>query len=172
MAKKAPLKGLPPIVDRSSRVLVLGSFPSIISREKREYYAHPRNYFWEIIAGVVGERTPVTYRRKKALLKKHKIGLWDIVGSCYLEGTQDSMIRGPALNDIAGLLIKYPNIKAVFLGGKKAYSLFKRRYPALKVPCECLPSTSPANAGQSLGSKKSEWEKIIRINNKCCPSKR
>jgi TDG/mug DNA glycosylase family protein len=160
---KAPLKGLPPIVDHLSIALVLGSFPSVISRKKKEYYANPRNYFWEIIAGVVGARAPITYRQKKALLRKHKIGLWDIVGSCYLEGTQDSMIRSPVLNDIGGLLTKYPNIKAVFLGGKKAYSLFKRQYPALKLPCKCLPSTSPANARQSLRSKKTEWRKIISV---------
>lgn len=157
---KSPLKGLPPIVDRSSRVLVLGSFPSIMSREKREYYANPRNYFWEIIAWVVDERTPVTYRQKKTLLKKHRIGLWDIVGSCHLEGTQDIMIKNPVLNDIGGLLIKYPNIEAVFLGGRKAYSLFKKQYPDLKLPCRCLPSTSPANAGQSMRSKKTKWGKI------------
>lgn len=157
---KTPLKGLPPIVDRSSRVLVLGSFPSIISREKREYYAHPRNHFWEMIAWAVNEKAPVTYARKKALLRKHKIGLWDIVGSCHLEGTQDSMIKNPALNDIGGLLIRYPNIKAVFLGGRKAYDLFRKRYPDLKLPCERLPSTSPANAGQSLKAKKAEWRKI------------
>ena len=160
---KAPLKGLPPIVDHSSRVLVLGSFPSVISRKKKEYYANPRNYFWEIISRVVGERPPIIYRQKRELLKKHKIGLWDIVESCCVKGAQDNMIRSPVLNDIAGLLTKYPNIKAVFLGGKKAYSLFKGQYQSFRVPCKCLPSTSPANARQSLRSKKAEWRKIISV---------
>jgi len=159
---KRPFKGFPPIVDRSSRVLVLGSFPSAISREKKEYYANPHNHFWKVIAGAVGEPAPASYAQKKRMLRRHRIALWDIVGSCYAENALDSMIREPVLNDIGALLARYPGIEAVFLGGKKAYSLFMGRYPGLEIPCAYLPSTSPANAQLSLDDKKAAWKKIRR----------
>lgn len=157
---KMRLTGLLPIIDCATRVLILGSFPSEISRKKKEYYANPRNYFWKIISEVLRSQALLNYGQKKALLKKHKIGLWDAIGSCYRVGALDSRISEPILNDFDSLLKRYPNIRVMFLVGKKAYKLFKRRYPSLKIPCEYLPSTSPANARQSLILKIARWKRI------------
>ena len=157
---KTRLKGLHPVINRGTKVLILGSFPSEISIKKKAYYANPRNHFWKILSKVLREQVPVNYKQKKALLIKHRIGLWDVIGSCCREGALDNRIRKPLLNDFDSLLKRYPNIKAIFLVGKKAYKLFKRYYLSLKIPCGYLPFTSPANARHPLGLKIARWKKI------------
>jgi hypoxanthine-DNA glycosylase len=158
---KTRLKGLPQILDQATKVLILGSFPSVLSLQKKEYYANPRNYFWKIISEIVGEQFPTNYKHKIALLKKYKIGLWDVVAFCYRDSALDSMIKEPALNDFYRLLKKYPNIKAVFLVGRKAHSLFEKSYSSFIVPYKYLPSTSPANARHPLRLKISQWKKLL-----------
>ncbi len=157
---KTRLKGLLPIIDRATRVLILGSFPSELSLEKRKYYANPRNCFWKFISEVLNEPAPSDYRLKKVWLKKHKIGLWDVIAACCRESALDRRIRIPIPNDFKKILKKYPNIEAIFLVGRKAEKIFNKVYSNLKVPCRYLPSTSSANTRQSLRLKISQWKKI------------
>ncbi|MDD5174707.1 MAG: DNA-deoxyinosine glycosylase [Candidatus Omnitrophota bacterium] len=155
--------GLGPIIERSSGILILGSFPGPLSLKKREYYAHPQNQFWHILANLLGqEDTPKDYKKKKALLAKFGIGLWDMVASCKRSGAYDGNIRDMTLNDIRGLLDQYPNIKAVFLNGRKAEALFKK-HCKLSVCAKYLPSTSPAYAGISRNKKLGAWESILKF---------
>ena len=148
-----------PVYDSSSRILILGSFPSVKSREQGFYYGHPQNRFWRMLAAVYGEEVPQTLADKKALLKRHGIALWDVIESCDIEGSSDSSIRNAVPNDVARILKAAP-IRIVITNGKTAYSLY-RKY--IKEPeAVCLPSTSPANAAWSLEKLIREWS--LHIN--------
>ena len=149
-----------PVFDKDSRVLILGSFPSVRSREEGFFYGHPQNRFWKVTAGVFGEEVPKTVEEKKAFLLRNHIALWDVIGSCDIEGSSDSSIRNVEVNDIS-LILKTACIKAVFLNGKKAFSLYQKyMYPEVKREGICLPSTSPANAMWSAEKLAAEWKQI------------
>jgi hypoxanthine-DNA glycosylase len=160
-------KGLGPIVDSFSRVLILGSFPGPIALKKKEYYAHPQNRFWSTMATITGQDSvPKDYKKKKILLANAGIGLWDVVASCERRGAGDANIKKEELNNITGLLCKYPDIKAVFFNGKKAESLFKKHLK-VSIMTECLPSTSPANASIPETEKLNTWkDKLGKALNK------
>lgn len=149
-----------PVFDKDSRVLILGSFPSVKSREEGFFYGHPQNRFWKVTAKVFGEQTPQTVIEKKAFLLRNHIALWDVIGSCEITGSSDSSIRNVTVNDIS-VILNAADISAVFLNGQKAYQLFKKYlFPVIGRDGICLPSTSPANAAWNLERLTEEWKVI------------
>ena len=149
-----------PIIDEHSKILILGSFPSLKSFENNFYYAHPRNQFWPLLSKIFN--LPVdTLDEKRALLKRHHIALWDVVGSCERRNSADSNLKQCQPNDITGLLEKYPNIRVIMFTGKKAHDLFRRYFPEIKIPQVVLPSPSPAYASKSLEDKLKIWKKSL-----------
>ena len=151
-----------PVFDKDSRVLILGSFPSVKSREEGFFYGHPQNRFWKVAASVFGEQTPLTVSDKKAFLLRNHIALWDVIGSCEIEGSSDSSIRNVSVNDIS-VILNTADIKAVFLNGQKAYQLYKKYlFPVICREGICLPSTSPANAAWNLEKLTEEWKAISK----------
>lgn len=144
-----------PICDENSRVLVLGTFPSVKSRRNGFYYAHPQNRFWKVAAAVFGEPLPQSRQEKELLLLRNRVALWDVLSECEVTGSDDSSIRNEKPNNISGL-IRSHHIAGVFLNGKKAYSLYKKHF-AQEVPAVPLPSTSPANAAYTLERLIEEW---------------
>ena len=153
---------IPPVFDNDSRVLILGSFPSVKSREEGFFYGHPQNRFWKVTSSVFSENTPVTVDEKKSFLLRNHIALWDVIGSCEIDGSSDSSIRDVTVNDIT-VITGSANIKTIFLNGRKAYQLYQKYvFPAIGRDAVCLPSTSPANASWSLGRLTESW-KAIRL---------
>lgn len=150
-----------PVFDKDSRVLILGSFPSVKSREEGFFYGHPQNRFWKVTAHVCGEDVPLSVEDKKAFLLRNHIALWDVIGSCDITGSSDASIRNVTVNDV-GIILKTADIKSVFLNGKKAcYYYQKYMFPVIKREGICLPSTSPANAAWSIERLTEEWRKIL-----------
>ena len=139
-----------PVYNRESRILILGSFPSVKSRENRFFYGHPQNRFWKVMGNICKEpKLPeLDYETRLKILLNNNIALWDTIKSCKREGSLDSDIQNEKPNDIRKLLKKYPNIKTICLNGNKSYSAFKKYFPDLleKYNCYKMPSTSPANA--------------------------
>lgn len=153
---------IPPVFNSESRVLVLGSLPSVKSREAMFFYGHPQNRFWKVIASVAGEREPVSVEEKKALLLKNRIAVWDVIKSCDIIGSSDASIRNAEPNDI-GLLLNSSNVSKVFANGGTAYKLYtKYCLPATNQEAVRLSSTSPANAAFSLERLVSEWGGLIK----------
>ncbi|MBE6637805.1 MAG: DNA-deoxyinosine glycosylase [Ruminococcaceae bacterium] len=149
---------IPPLFDHRSRILILGSFPSVRSREVAFYYGHPQNRFWRVIAALRSEPLPTSVEEKKALLLAHGIALWDVIASCEISGSSDSSIRHVKPNDLARIF-SAAKIQAVFLNGKTAFKIYEAHrktfgYP----PGTVLPSTSPANASYSLETLIEAWQ--------------
>lgn len=146
-----------PIYDENSRILILGSFPSVESRERQFYYAHPKNRFWKVLAGITGVAEPVAIEEKRRLLIERGIALWDVIKSCDIEGSSDNSIRNVIPNDM-DVIFRRADIHAVFANGNKAFQLYLRYCKAEgRPPVIRLPSTSPANASWSLERLLSVW---------------
>lgn len=145
-----------PIYDKESKILILGSFPSVKSREGLFFYNHPQNRFWKVVSGVLDLPTPETIEQKKKFLVTNKIALWDVIQSCDINNSSDSSIKNIEINDINKILHN-SNIKAVYTNGNKAYQLYVRYFDKNAIP---LPSTSPANAAFSLERLILEWSVI------------
>ena len=146
-----------PVFNENSRVLVLGSFPSVKSREEMFFYGHPQNRFWRVLAAVFGAETPKTVAEKRALLLSHGVALWDVLASCDIEGSADSTIKNAVPNDLLPLL-SAAKIEKIFVNGKTAekyYNKYMRK--ALGREAVCLPSTSPANAAWSIERLTEAW---------------
>ena len=155
-----PVHPIAPVFDKDSKVLILGSFPSVKSREEGFFYGHPQNRFWKVTSQVFGEELPVTIDEKKAFLIRNHIAVWDVIGSCEIEGSSDSSIRNVTVNDLS-VILDTADIRAIFLNGKKAEQYYKKYiFPALKRDAVCLPSTSPANAAWSLDKLTDAWKVI------------
>ena len=149
-----------PIYDDRSRVLILGSFPSVKSREQNFYYGHPQNRFWRLIAEICSERVPVTTDEKKALCLEHGIALWDVIQSCEIEGSSDSTIKDAAVNDLS-VILDSCDIRQIFVNGGTAYKLFEKyQQKVIGRTAVRLPSTSPANAAWSFERLYGEWSAI------------
>lgn len=148
---------IPPVYDKNSKILILGSFPSVKSREAQFFYGHPQNRFWKVLSAVLGCECPVTTKEKKAMLLSHNIAVWDVIGSCEITGSSDASIRAVVPNDIAGLVAK-TSITHIFTNGATSSNMYKR-YCCNRVGIEAvrLPSTSPANASYSLERLTAEW---------------
>lgn len=154
-----------PIVTESSRVLILGSFPSVKSRENQFYYGHPRNRFWPMLADLLHEELPVTIDEKRALICHHGLALWDTLACCEIHASADASIRQEQPNDIPGLVAAYP-IKTILFNGNASYKYFMKYFknePVIEqVKLYAMPSTSPANAAMSLDKLKGIWGEAIR----------
>lgn len=151
-----------PVFDANSKVLILGTFPSVKSREGEFYYHHPRNRFWKVIAGITNRTVPNTIEEKKILLLNNNIAIWDVIDSCDIEGSSDSSIRNVIPSDLSKVL-NHTNIKRIFANGDKAYRLYmKYCFENTGLMIHKLPSTSPANAAYRLEQLIEEWSIITR----------
>ena len=151
---------IPPLFDASSRILILGSFPSVKSREGLFFYHHPQNRFWKVLAGVLEEPVPGSIEEKKIFLLKHRIALWDVIASCTIEGSSDSTIKIVVPNDLSGIL-SAADISRIFCNGGASFQYYKKyQEPRTGRAAVRLPSTSPANAAWSLDRLIREWAAI------------
>lgn len=150
----------PPEYDENSEILILGSFPSVKSREANFYYGHPKNRFWPIIADIFGEDLPSSVEEKKAFLKRKRIALWDVIARCEIIGSSDSSIRNVEPNDI-NMIINSSKVGSIYTNGRKAFDLYNR-YCLEKTEREAvlLPSTSPANAAFTYEKLREAWAAV------------
>ncbi len=152
---------IPPVWNEHSRVLILGSFPSVRSREVGFFYGHPQNRFWRVLASLWEEETPVTTEEKIDFLHRRRLALWDVIASCEITGSADSAIRNASPTDIAPILAG-ADIRCVCTNGGTAASLY-RKYQASAAPALphiALPSTSPANAAWNLDRLCETWHTV------------
>lgn len=151
----------PPLYDAESRILILGSFPSVKSREAMFFYGHPQNRFWRVLAALLGCDVPQSIAEKSAMLHRHHIALWDVIASCEISGSSDSSIKNVRPNDLRPIL-QGSQISAVFCNGQTAWRLYCRYQEAIcNLHAVCLPSTSPANAACSLARLCEQWRVIL-----------
>ena len=151
---------IPPVYDENYKILILGSFPSVKSRENHFFYHHPQNRFWRVLAAIVGCDTPNSIEEKKEFLLKNNIAVWDVIASCEIEGSSDSSIKNVVVNDFS-LIMDNANIKQIFCNGGKSFDLYKKYcQKTTNLKAIKLPSTSPANARFSLDKLIDEWSII------------
>jgi len=152
---------IPPLYDRNSERLILGSFPSVKSREAQFFYGHPRNRFWRVLAALCAEDMPTNIAEKKQMVLRHGFALWDVIASCEIVGSSDSSIRDIVANDLSPIL-EGSRVAHIFCNGATAYRLYQR-YSQQKtgIPAICLPSTSPANAAWSMERLIVAWSACI-----------
>ena len=155
------LHPIPPTYDENSEILVLGSFPSVRSREMGFYYGHPQNRYWRVMAALFGEDVPLTVEERRAFLLRNRIAAWDVIASCTITGSSDSSIRNVVANDLRPIL-EGSRVGRIFVNGKTAEKMYHRyTEPMLGIRAVCLPSTSPANAAWSLEKLIEAWRKAI-----------
>ena len=145
-----------PVYNEKSRILILGSFPSVRSREEGFFYGHPQNRFWKVLSSVFGAEIPKTIEEKRAFLLEHGIALWDVIASCETEDSADVNIKNAVPNDF-DILFETANIQFVFTNGRLAHTLYEKHIGKNAI---YLPSTSPANAAWSLDRLISAWKVI------------
>ena len=151
---------IPPVYDKDSRVLILGSFPSVKSREAGFFYGHPQNRFWKVTAAVFGEEVPQSIPEKRAFLLRNHIAVWDVIHSCEITGSSDASIRDVTVNDLS-VILNAARIRRIFVNGKTAEKMYKRyTEPLTGRSCVCLPSTSPANAAWSAEKLAEAWRTV------------
>ena len=138
------VEGFEPVYDGNSKLLILGSFPSVKSREIQFYYGNKQNRFWRVLCSHFGKTIPETVEGKRAFLLNHRIALWDIVTECEITGSKDDTIKNFKVADIKTLL-QNSGIEYIILNGSKAYSIFQANFADIDIPYKKLPSTSPAN---------------------------
>ena len=161
MEKESLRHPFPAIYAPDSRILILGSFPSVKSREQKFFYGHPQNRFWRVLAALLGTDVPQTTEEKRALLLAHRIALWDVIASCEIMGSSDASIRNAVPNDLSPIL-ETASIRQIFTNGGTAHRLYRKYiYPLTGREDIALPSSSPANAARSLGALIDAWQ-IVR----------
>lgn len=153
-----------PVYNKNSKILILGSFPSVKSRELNFYYGHPQNRFWKLMSKIYNEEIGDEIDLKKQFLLKNNIALWDSLKSCEIKGSSDASITNVEINNIEELM-KKSNISKIIFNGKTAYNLFVKnadmtKYSNLEI--RILPSTSPANAAYSLDKLFDIWSKELK----------
>ena len=150
-----------PLFGENSRVLILGSFPSVKSREQQFFYGHPQNRFWRVIAALYHQEPPETIAQKKALILDHGLALWDSIASCEVTGSSDASIRRVRANDLSVILDHCP-IERIYCNGKTSFQQYQKLIlPETGRAAVCLPSTSPANAQWSLEKLIDAWSVIL-----------
>lgn len=156
----AEYHNIEPVFDENSGILILGSFPSVKSREQRFFYGHPQNRFWRVLAAVFGEEVPDSVDEKRAFLLRNRIAVWDVIKQCDITGSGDSTIKNVVPNDI-GFILSKAEIQRIFCNGQTSYKLY-RRYIEKKtgIAAQPLPSTSPANAQYSIDRLTKTWQII------------
>lgn len=152
-------EGFTPVYNENSRLLILGSFPSVKSRAEGFYYGNRQNRFWRTVCGFFGEEAPETIEKKRDFLLRRGIALWDVVMSCEIDGSSDASISGEIVADIPALL-KGSKISAILCNGTKSYSLLSEKFPELVPMTVKMPSTSPANPRFSKEAWMKELEKL------------
>ena len=151
----------PPVYDSASRVLILGSFPSVKSREEAFFYAHPQNRFWPLLAAILEEAPPRTKDEKTSLLLRRHIALWDVAGACQVTGSSDASIRLATPNDLSPILVA-ADIRGIFCNGGTSFRLYQKFCrAALDRDAVMLPSTSPANARWAFPRLLAVWAAAI-----------
>ncbi|MBQ4425577.1 MAG: DNA-deoxyinosine glycosylase [Lachnospiraceae bacterium] len=152
---------IPPFYRKDSRILILGSFPSVKTREMGFFYGHPQNRYWKVLAALFEEAVPQTVEEWKGFLLRHHIAAWDVLYACEITGSSDASIRSAVPTDLRPIL-DAADIRQIFVNGKTAEKMYKRfQEPQLARPCLCLPSTSPANAAWSLEKLTEAWRQIL-----------
>lgn len=158
------LTGLPPLVSAQTRLLILGSFPGVASLAAQQYYGHPQNQFWKILQAIWASSPLLTgadsYQSRSEWLLAKKLGVWDVYASCEREGSLDSRIRQPVVNDFAGLQQLCPQLEAIAHNGAESFK-HSRHTSLLGLPVYKLPSTSPANASWSFERKLAAWREVF-----------
>ena len=150
-----------PVYDKDSEILILGTLPSVKSRENNFYYGHKQNRFWKVLATLLKEPLPETIEEKKAMLLAHRIALWDVIQSCDIKGSSDSSIKNVQPTDI-GMILEKTNVTQIYANGNKAGQLYKRyQFPVTGIAATVLPSTSPANAAWSFDRLCEAWRVIL-----------
>ncbi|MEE0930821.1 MAG: DNA-deoxyinosine glycosylase [Acutalibacteraceae bacterium] len=149
-----------PVYDENSKILILGSFPSVKSREQMFFYGHPQNRFWKVVSAVFESPVPETIEEKREFLLSSQIALWDVIYSCDIVGSSDSSIKNVVPNDL-NIILSNADIKKIFVNGKTSEKYYNK-YIRNEITREaiCLPSTSPANAVWTLDCLIKEWSKI------------
>lgn len=156
------ISSFPPIIDKESKILILGSIPGVKSLEIQQYYAHPQNKFWKIIFELFNEKFTTDYAERIKILEKYHVALWDVIDTCERKGSLDSEIRNVEANKIGELLHIYPNIKAIFCNGQKSYKNLQKILPKdFYLPIIVLPSTSPAHASLRYEEKLKSWKMVL-----------
>jgi hypoxanthine-DNA glycosylase len=151
---------IPPLYDESSKVLILGSFPSVKSREAMFFYGHPQNRFWKVVAGVFDEPVPANIPEKKAFILRNHLALWDTIHSCDIEGSSDASIKNVVPNDLH-IILDNSMVSKIFVNGRASEKYYKKYIePKLGIEAICLPSTSPANAAWTLEGLAEAWKVI------------
>lgn len=152
-----------PVYNENSRILILGSFPSVKSRENDFYYGHPQNRFWRLMARLLGEPLPNTIEEKKTMLLHHRIAIWDVIAACDIKGSSDSSIRNVTPADLNRVL-QAADIEKIIANGSTAFSLYKKYCEAQtgREAVKC-PSTSPANAVFTLDRLADEWSRELTL---------
>ena len=149
-----------PLFDKNSKVLILGSFPSVKSREAQFFYGHPQNRFWAVVAAVYGYEKPITIEEKKLLIIENKLALWDVIAECEIEGSADSTIKNVRANDLS-VILQNSAVERIYVNGKTAEKYYnKYTLPQTGIKAVCLPSTSPANAAWSFERLVEAWKVI------------
>lgn len=152
----------PPLFDENSDTLILGSFPSVKSREAMFFYGHPQNRFWRVIAALYGEEAPDNIEDKKKLILSHNLALWDSIQSCTITGSSDSSVKDVVPNDLS-LIINNSKVDRVFCNGALSHKMYtKFIFPITNIKAKKLPSTSPANAAFSLERLIEEWSALLK----------
>lgn len=151
-----------PVYDKDSTILILGSFPSVKSREENFFYGHPRNRFWTVLSSIYHDLTPKTVEEKKQFLQRHHIALWDVIQECDIIGSSDSSIRNVTPTDIP-FLLNHTAVTHIFTNGKTASRLYRKYIePTTAISSIELPSTSPANASYSLERLIATWNEKLK----------
>ena len=150
----------PALYNQDSHILILGSFPSVKSREQNFFYGHPQNRFWKVIAALFDQSVPEDIPAKKELILSHGLALWDSIASCVITGSSDASIRDVRANDLRIILDSCP-IERIYCNGRKSHEMYNKYIlPVLGREASCLPSTSPANAQWSLEKLTAAWAVI------------
>ena len=153
----------PPLFDENSKALILGSFPSVKSREQMFYYGHPQNRFWKVIAALYGADVPRTIPEKKQLILANHLALWDSIASCVITGSSDASIRDVKANDLH-VILDQSDIQQIFCNGKTSWQMYEKWIrPQTGREAVCLPSISPANAAWSLERLIDAWNVLREI---------
>ena len=152
---------IPPTYDENSRILILGSFPSVKTREMGYFYGHPQNRFWKVVSALFQEEIPMTIEARHAFLLRHRIALWDSIHQCRIIGSSDSSIHDVIPNDLRPIL-SAAAIRQIYCNGRKSWEMFHKYIePEIGRTAAILPSTSPANAAWSLEKLTDAWSVIL-----------
>lgn len=153
-----------PVCGPKSRILILGSFPSVKSREEGFFYGHPRNRFWPLMAALYGDAVPLTIADKQALILRHGLALWDVIASCRIEGSSDASVRDAVPVDIQQVLDVSP-IERIVCNGALAGKLYARHLASItRMEAVVMPSTSPANAAWNLERLQEPWREALQLS--------